>query len=248
MMVTETLAAAVGADFRKDGFVCITNYLDPDLCAEIVSRVGECEKQRQLIDVDSASLIAVRQFKTLNGEALERAVPCVVEIGSAVNALVSRFVGQELALLKNRAIAMSVNLTQPGGQVHMALRPEPDLCRHLPERSGRRRLSMLSQLPNPAVKQPFGSTQITSVRLRCRATARAGSKRPRNQAHGEASNGHVGDYGFEVPASSVAGARHEQTSLLDLCVRLSKQGFQPRSDERLLRLRRPQLAWISSAC
>ena len=105
--------------FENDGFLVIDNFLPEGVCDEIVDSLKRIEAESGFIRVDRVGRRSASQFSTINGEELECAIPVVAKIYQDVGKLVKRNISEELKLIENRAIGLSINVTAANQQFAM---------------------------------------------------------------------------------------------------------------------------------
>lgn len=105
--------------FEDKGFLVIDNFLPENVCDEIVDSLKKIESESGFIRVDRVGRRSTSRFSTINGEELECAIPAVAKIYKNVGDLVKRDISNELKLIENRAIGVSINITAANQQFAM---------------------------------------------------------------------------------------------------------------------------------
>jgi len=100
-------------DYRGRGYSIFHEFVSDAECAEILERV---ERHRdKMIAVDIDSIIARNKFFTINGEELEALIPQIPRLAADLCEVASELEGRPLALLDNKTVGLSLNLTPQGG-------------------------------------------------------------------------------------------------------------------------------------
>lgn len=99
--------------YRAHGFAVACDFLSTDESTEVL-HLAEGAGER-MISVSVNTLIAKNRFLTINGDELEALIPSISTWASKLCAVASELEGRPLALLENRTVGLSLNLTPPGG-------------------------------------------------------------------------------------------------------------------------------------
>lgn len=102
--------------FKTKGYAVVEDYLAGDGCRGILRLFREYSEENPLPLIHRRQRGRSLKYKVVDGEAIHRHFPALVEIYHGVAELANEISGLGLVPLKNRAASVNINVTPTGGE------------------------------------------------------------------------------------------------------------------------------------